>query len=354
MRAWLAFILPVSSLDMSVFLHARASAPSSPRARRPLTRALLVFNPASRGGLRALSQVTRALREAGVAFEVVETIGWSRPTEALRSRIAAGPSYDAVLALGGDGTAMKTASALATLPDAPALGIIAVGTGNVLARTIGVPRDPARAVHSLLDAETSPVDLGRIENGPAFAIGLGVGLDASMIAGASAVMKRRLGAVAYVWPALRAGLRLERFHVSIEVDGTTHDTEACSVLIANFGTVLGDMFCFGDGIAHHDGKLDVCVFSPMSLVDASRILFRLLFGGVSQDRCVRTIRGERIRISTDVPRQVQADGELLGLTPVSVQVEPAAVQLLVPRTPARRWRLRRSGQQVRPQLRIVR
>src|SRR5258708_35617471 len=112
---------------MSVFLHARASAPSSPRARRPLTRALLVFNPASRGGLRALSQVTRALREAGVAFEVVETIGWSRPTEALRSRIAAGPGYDAVLALAGAGTAMATASALATRADAPALPMRAAG-----------------------------------------------------------------------------------------------------------------------------------------------------------------------------------------------------------------------------------
>src|SRR5258708_25979308 len=109
---------------MSVFLHARASAPSSPRARRPLTQALLVFNPASRGGLRALSQVTRALREAGVAFEVVETIGWSRPTEALRSRIAAAPSYDPPLPPGGGGTPNGTPPAPPTLSRPPTRPIL--------------------------------------------------------------------------------------------------------------------------------------------------------------------------------------------------------------------------------------
>lgn len=338
---------------MPALLHAQVSASSSRRASKSLTRALLVFNPTSRGGLRALSQVTKSLREAGVEFDVVETTGSDCPTDMLRSRIAAEPLYDAVLALGGDGTAMETASALTMLPDAPPLGIIAVGTGNILARTIGMPRDPARAVRSLLDAETSTIDLGRIENGPAFAIGLGVGFDASMIASTSAAMKRRLGALAYAWSAIRAGLRLERFRVSVEVDGTTYNAEVSSVLVANFGTV-GDLFCFGEGIAHHDGKLDVCIFSPVSLLDAARILLRLLFGGVGDDRCVRTMRGERIRIHTDPPRQVQADGELLGLTPVTVQVEPAAVRVLVPRRPARRWGLHRYRLQVRPQLRIVR
>jgi diacylglycerol kinase family enzyme len=67
----------------------------------------------------------------------------------------------------------------------------------------------------------------------------------------------------------------------------------------------------------------------------------MLRGGVSEDRCVRIVSGRHIRIETDPPRLIQADGELLGMTPVEISVEPNAVRLLVPRVAPRRWRLRR-------------
>ena len=120
-----------------------------------------------------------------------------------------------------------------------------------------------------------------------------------------------------------------------------HEVETSSVLVANFGRVLGDMVCFGEEIGHQDGLLDVCLYSPRSIPAAIRILVRMLFGGVSNDRCVRIIRGRHIRIETDRPRVMQADGELLGTTPVEIHVEPGAVRVLVPRTAPRRWPFRR-------------
>ena len=308
---------------------------------RGVTNVLLIVNPASRAGKRVLGSVRDALTNADVAFEVAETKCPGDATRLVHEYLGTSRVFDAVFTLGGDGTAMEAATALAEIEGAPPLGIIAVGTANVLARTIGLPMQPHLAVAALMTADTVEIDLGRIGGGPAFAIGLGIGLDASMISGASAVMKRRVGYLAYALSALRAGLKLERFHARIVVDGVIHEVETSSVLVANFGTVLGNMICFGDNIAHQDGKLDVCVYSPRSVTDAVRIFWRMLFGGISEDRCVRTIRGEHISISTDPPRPLQADGELLGVTPVDITIEPRAVRVLAPRTPVRQWRFRR-------------
>lgn len=323
-------------------LKARPTRMSTAESPHRVASALLVLNPHARAGRRALAPVLRALRDLRVACEVVETTAPGHATMIVRDRLGRGDcEIDAVFALGGDGTAMEVATALAERHDAPPLGILAVGTANVLARTIGIPIDPVAAVHALLDAESVEIDLGRVDGGRRFAIGLGVGLDATMIGGASSQMKKRLGYLAYAWSAIRAGLRLERFTARITVDGVSHEVETSSLLVANFGSVLGDLVRFGEGIQHRDGLLDVCVYSPRSLADATRILWRMLFGSVSCDHCVRTISGRHVIIETDPPRLMQADGELLGLTPVNIRVEPRAVRLLVPRASPRRWRVRR-------------
>ncbi len=306
---------------------------SSPpaRLRFGVANVLLIANPGSRNGRKALPAVLEVLRNAGIRAEIAETTAPLDAIELVRTRILANPGvFDAVLALGGDGTAMEVATALAELPDAPPLGIIAGGAANVLARTLGIPQNPARAVAALLDADAIAIDIGRVEGGPAFAIGLGVGLDAAMIGGTSSVLKRRIGYVAYAFSALRAGLRLERFHVKVTVDGAVHEADTSSVLVANFGTVLGGWVCFGEDIGHRDGVLDVCLYSPRSHFEAVRIFCRMLWGGVSRDCRVRIIRGRNVRIETDPPRPMQADGELLGLTPVDIRVEPNAVRVLVP------------------------
>ena len=306
------------------------------------THVLVILNPKSRGGQSALAATLAALSESRLVPEVAETSAPLHATQLVRELVSASPGkYAAVLSLGGDGTAMEVASALAELQDAPPLGIVAVGTANILGRSLGIPMNPAHAVAALLDAKAVRIDIGRIEGGPAFAIGLGVGLDATMIGGTSSVLKRRIGYAAYALSALRAGLRLERFRATITVDGVVHVVDASSVLVANFGTVLGGLLCFGEEIGHRDGVLDVCVYSPGSYFEAVRIFWRMLRGGVSRDCRVRIIRGRHVRIETDPPRPLQADGELLGLTPVNIRVEPNAIRVLVPNATPRRWRIPR-------------
>jgi diacylglycerol kinase (ATP) len=301
---------------------------------------LLIVNPGSRTGARLVPDVLSALGTARV--HVVQTAAPRHATAIVRDLLSAGPvTYDAILTLGGDGTAMEVATALAEFPHAPPLGIIAQGTANILARTLGIPLNPVRAIDALRRADVVTIDLGVVEGGPAFAIGLGIGLDASMIAGVSTALKRRFGYLAYALSALAAGVRLERFAARVTVDGTRHDVEASSILVANFGSVLGDLVCFGEEIGHQDGVLDVCIYSPRTHIEALRIGWRMVRGGMRCDRNVRFIRGRSIQIDTDRPRPMQADGDLIGSTPAKVSVMPGAVRVLVPRIGARRWRLPR-------------
>jgi diacylglycerol kinase family enzyme len=181
--------------------------------------------------------------------------------------------YDAVFTLGGDGTAIEVIGALANT--GPPVGILPGGTGNVVARTLGTPLKTAHAVRQLIDGDEARIDLGRLLDGQRFAIGMGVGLDASMIADAPAMLKRRLGFFAYVLSATRAVLKLKRFRVLLWVDGETIEREASAVLIANFGAVLNDLIAFGDGIRRDDGVLNACIYSPRNLRDAARILWMM-------------------------------------------------------------------------------
>ena len=291
-----------------------------------ISKVLLIVNPASRRGARVKEKAVRAFDKAGVAVDVMET---QAPGHGSQLATAHGSAYDAVFTLGGDGTAIEVIGALAHV--GPPVGILPGGTGNIIARTLGTPARISRAVQVLLDGEEARIDLGVLQTGHRFAIGMGVGLDATMIQNAPGPLKRRIGFFAYVVGALKAFAKLEKFTVSLTVDGETKIMRASAVLIANFGAVLSDLIAFGDGIQRDDGVLNVCVYAPENPWDALRILYKMMRKRFSPDPAIYYDSGSSFVIETDPPRMGQADGELIGNGPFSVTVEPLAARVLVPR-----------------------
>ena len=242
---------------------------------------------------------------------------------------AHGSKYDAVFTLGGDGTAIEVIGALAHI--GPPVGVLPGGTGNIVARTLGTPARIRRAVEVLIRGDEARIDLGVLHTGHRFAIGMGVGLDATMIQNAPGPLKRRLGFFAYVVGALRAFAKLEKFTVSLTVDGETKIMRTSAVLIANFGAVMNNLIAFGDGIQRDDGVLNVCVYSPRNPWDALRILYKMALKRFSPDPSIYYASGSTFTIETDPPRIGQADGELIGYGPFSVTVDPLAARVLVPK-----------------------
>ena len=293
-----------------------------------MRRALLVVNPAARRARRVHAAAREAFARAGVECDEVVTAAPGDGAAACAGRHGA---YDAVFTLGGDGTAMEVVGALAGT--GRAVGVLAGGTGNLIARTLGIPLDVRRAVPALVAGDVARIDLGLLDSGRRFAFAAGVGIDARMIEGTPAALKRRLGVLAYVITAARAVLRRERFMVRVTVDGEVHEREAAAVMVANFGAVLNELIWLGPGIRQDDGLLDLCVFSPRTHRDAARIIWRLLRKRFDeQDACLLYRPGRRFRVETTPSCPAQADGELLGATPFEVVVEPGAATLLVPRS----------------------
>jgi diacylglycerol kinase (ATP) len=290
------------------------------------TRVLLIVNPASRRGAKLRKRAEKAFARHEVAVDVVLT---DTPGHGAQLAAQHGPAYDAVFTLGGDGTAIEVIGALAHI--GPPVGILPGGTANVVARTLGTPARISKAVEALLKGDEARIDLGVLQTGQRFAIGMGVGLDATMIANAPGPLKRRMGFFAYVIGALKAFARLEKFTVSLTVDGETTVMRASAVLIANFGAVMSNLIAFGDGIQRDDGVLNACVYSPNNAADALRILYKMARKRFTPDPAIAYMSGTSFLIETDPPRIGQADGELLGTGPFQVTVEPLAARVIVPR-----------------------
>ena len=288
-------------------------------------RILLIVNPGSRRGARQGDRAESVFNERGVTCHRVETERPGHAADVARERAR---DYDAVFTLGGDGTVMEVLGALAH--SGVPVGVLPGGTGNLVARVLDIPLRVDAAVNALLDGDEAIIDLGSI-GGRRFVFAAGVGIDAKMVQTTSGVLKSRLGVFAYVITGARAALQQERFTVIATVDGVEHRRRATMVMVANFGAVFKNLITLGPGIRQDDGMLDLCVFSPRGLRDSIRITWRLLRKDFRTDPCMLYTPGRRLRIETEPSRPVQADGDLVGMTPIDVVVEPLAANVLVPR-----------------------
>ncbi len=292
-------------------------------------RVLLVVNPAARRAARLEHRALAAFRALGVECHVARTACPGHAAQLARGARDPGPGpYDAIFPLGGDGTAMEVVGALAGTHIA--VGVLAGGTGNLVARALGIPLRVERAVPALLTGAVRDVDLGRLADGRHFLFAAGVGVDVRMLRGTPPMLKARAGVLAYTTAGVLAVLRHCPFLVRAWVDGVPVERRAVSVLVANFGTVLSGLLSLGPDIREDDGSLDLCVFSPGGVAAAARLGWRLLRRDFRSHPGFLFLRGTRIRVDCEPTQHFQADGELLGTTPFQVDVVPRAARLLCP------------------------
>lgn len=286
---------------------------------------LLVTNPAARRAAALVPAVRRAFREAGVRCDLAPT---ERPGHAAELAAEHSGAYGAIYVLGGDGTVMEVLGALAY--SGVPVGILPGGTGNLVARSLGIPLDVGRAVGALVHGRTIRMDLGRTGGGRHFAFSVGAGVDARMIAETDTRSKRRFGAAAYALTAIRCALMPRSFRVRAVVDGHAVERDAAAVMIANSGGVLNDLVTLGPGIRSDDGLLDLCVFSPSGSAQAAALGWRLLTSRFDEHPAMFYRAGKEFTIECDPPQIYQADGEILGDTPFEARVEAGAATVIAP------------------------
>ena len=297
-----------------------------------MARALLIFNPvAARANPRVVRTVTEVLGAEGWDVEVV---GTTRPEDAGRlAREGVDAGVDTVAVYGGDGTTMQAVRGI--VGTGVTLGLVPGGTGNLLARNLRLPLDPARAARAMTRGVPRPVDLGRLarpDGDQFFAVAAGAGFDAQVMGETTSYAKRRWKLAAYLGTAWQIILRdLVSVSCRVTVDGHVLDGEAATVLVLNCPELFPPFLPVWHDVRPDDGVFDVLVLRAGSMLEGLRMVWQLLVTKSDRDGAVLHARGRHVTVETDPPRPVQFDGELGGETPFTAELLPGALKVLVPR-----------------------
>lgn len=266
--------------------------------------------------------VSGELEAAGALVERVATRGFAADRDMAASAAASG-NFDAIVAAGGDGTLRSLAAGL--IGSDVALGLIPLGTGNVMATEIGLPRGPARAIADVLLAGDAMAVRPGLGNGVPFMLMAGAGIDARILARLSLGLKRRIGQAAYA-PATLAEIVRRPAEFGVVVDGVEHATTWCIITrVKHYG---------GSFVVAREQALAGEAFHAVMVRAASRmrlaqVIAAAAAGRLAASRDVTIVACKAARIVGDVA--VQMDGEEAGTGPLDIAMAPGPVRLIVPK-----------------------
>jgi diacylglycerol kinase family enzyme len=299
-------------------------------------RVAVILNPIKARSPEAKAAIHRACLTAGwdepVFYETTaEDPGFSQ----VRAALADKP--DVVLVGGGDGTVRVEAESLAGT--GVAMGLIPLGTGNLLARNVDLDvYDLHGNVQTALFGRQRYIDTARmgIENSRTghssehvFLVIAGLGMDAEVLADTNAGLKKTFGWLAYTEAGMRH-LPGRRKKISISLDGSPDQIRNVrSILFANCGLVPGGIDFIPQAMID-DGMLDVVVMSPRSAIGWLLMYVKIMFKHSGKLPIMTVYRSGRIIIKCPEPMPTQLDGDTAGeATKVTVQVEPRSLLIRV-------------------------
>lgn len=294
-----------------------------------------IVHPGKAGDLgEATERLAEWAHRAGVnAPHVVPTTPESTGTEQAREAVTAGA--DLVLSWGGDGTLNAVAEAL--VGTEAALGVIPGGTGNLLARNLGIPLDLDEAAAVAFSGDDRRVDVVEIGLGGRVVVSTviaGIGLDAALI-DAPEQLKNALGPAAYVANAVKL-LRSDSMRVAVAMDGgQPRWYRARSVLVANVGGLIAGLDVAPESDAS-DGLLHVVVLPLDSPLDWVRTGIHLVTRRPpTSDRSRIHLSGRSAWVVTQFPEPRQVDGDVVDDgRKLEARVRPSALTVRVPRIEA--------------------
>lgn len=300
----------------------------------PLRRAAVIFNPA-----KVTDWITFRRH---VEYEL-KARGWDRalwletttedPGRAM-TETAVKKKVDLVIGAGGDGTIRVICAGLAGtgIP----FGLIPAGTGNLLARNIGIPLDESAALDVAFDGVDKAIDLVSlaVDGGPPdhFAVMAGIGIDAVIMEATNPDLKKAVGSAAYFVSAAR-NANHPALHTTITVDDDPPMRRRAHVIVVgNVGYLQANIPLLPDA-KPDDGLLDVLIASPRTARDWVRITTQVLTRRKASDAQLDRMTGRKVTIRVEERDHYQLDGDTVGeANELVAEVKPGALVLRVPRT----------------------
>jgi diacylglycerol kinase (ATP) len=291
-------------------------------------------NSVSGGGraLRHLSQIQKLFQSFRVQAQLVMTNSAAELESSAQNAILQGRRV--LFAMGGDGTFQALANA--AFGTESLLGVLPLGGGNDFAAALGLPEVPMKAAESILRGSPRLVDLVRVRTAEGrtrlYVGGGGIGLDADAARYASGTYRRFPGRSRYIASALRALVGFVPLEVRVEFpssDLVPVEAKALVVAILNTPT-YGAGLRLAPGASIDDGWINVVLIEGIGPIEILRLLPQLIASGELRTSRVKRWQARKVRLTTSKPAAFHGDGEILGSTPVEIEVVPGAVKVLAP------------------------
>ena len=231
--------------------------------------------------------------------------------------------FDAVVAVGGDGTVNEVARSLTH--SQTALGIIPSGSGNGLARHLCIPMDQKKAIDIINADNVETFDYGVINDLPFFCT-CGMGFDAFISLKFAEAGKR--GPITYVENVLKEGLKYTPETYEVEADDGAHRYKAFLIACAN-ASQYGNNAYIAPGATMKDGEMDVIIMEPFDVLDAPQIAADLFMKTLGNNSKIKTFRTKHLHIHRRQPGAIHYDGDpIMTGTDIDVHIEHEGIRIL--------------------------
>lgn len=303
--------------------------------------AIVVSNPHA-SGAALLDDYRRAVEEASASAVLASRlrVEWLEAKDATDARALAASAVDSgielVVAAGGDGTIHAVVEGLASRAFGATLGVLPLGTGNDLARSLGVERAPREAAELLVHGVARPIDVMRVEvatPGGAPKVHHGINVAAGGFSGQvdeamTEEMKARWGPLAYLRGAVKVLPELIDYQTRLAFDdGELELIDAWAVIVANAKSCAGGIKVAPEALAD-DGLLDVVALQAGSLLDLAAVAALLVSGAALDSRDIVFRRARSVRIDSTPAMHFNVDGELLDAEPLTFRVLPRVMRVI--------------------------
>ncbi len=290
-----------------------------------------IVNNQSGNGLKVWKRISKMMAKMNIKYKAIVLDKDDHGIFKIKDLLT-NCNIKALVVIGGDGTIQQALRYIenTSIP----IGVIPAGSGNDFARALNIPKNSRRALKKILLGKTTMINVMHVNNNSCLTV-VGVGFDAKVteITNRSKIKKWlnyfRAGKLAYVFSVLRAVFSYSPTDVEITIDGNTKSyLNVWLIAIANTPFYGGGLKICPEA-DETDNTLNLCIAHSLSRLELL-IFFPLVFlGKHTLHRSVTSIKGQVIEVKSNGTTLVQADGEMLGETPVSISIKKEKLKVII-------------------------
>lgn len=286
---------------------------------------LFIVNPIAGGGrakeLIPMIEATMNKCDRDFKIKIAE-----KPGDAIKISEEGLNDYRIIVAVGGDGTVNEVSQGIINRGDG-VLGIIPGGTGNDMARSLGLPMDPKKAIDEILIGNRKMIDIGRV-NSSSFLNIASVGFDAEVVDNNRKIRKKVKGAISYAISLVYTIFQFKSKPVSIEIDGKRNRENILLLAVGN-----GKYYGGGIKVLPHaeldDGYLHICLIADISKLKLL-LLFPSVFKGnhLKHKKYVRTYRARSVILKSEKDITLNVDGDVSPVKDLDISLDARKISVI--------------------------